>query len=77
MILITQCYPIHMPPKRLIPPVLQVSLKKAFSDVTKLALSLSNGIAYYYIFYFFAGNVFYSFILALMPSYRAYRFLNQ
>ena len=47
--------------------------EKALFQGTKLVYSLSNGIWCCYRFYFFAENVFYIFILPLMPSYRAYR----
>ena len=46
--------------------------KKALFQGTKLAYSLSISIWCCYRFYFFAENVFYIFILPLMPSYRAY-----
>ena len=47
--------------------------KKALFQGTKLVYSLSNSIWCCNRFYFFAENVFYIFILPLMPSYRAYR----
>ena len=63
-------------PQKIDPSCSMVSLKTASLHGTKLVLSLSNSTWYYYLFHFFAENVFSSFILAFMPSYRAYRFFK-
>ena len=54
----------------------RISLRKASLHGTKLVYFLRNSSWCRFFYYFFAGIVFYSFILALMPSYRASRFFK-
>ena len=76
MVHITHCYPVHISPKRLIllvPGFLWEKLLFMARNSFILSVIAVDVVSF---FYFFAGIIFYSFSLALMPSYRASRFFK-